>query len=218
MKIILIGPQGSGKGVQSEILSKKWNIPAISVGMLFREEIKNQTEFGKEYQEMYKKGILAPDEKTIELLEKRLEKDDCKNGFIIDGYPRTLNQAKLLKKEIDVVIFLVVPDEISVERISSRKECEDCGDVYGKNIKPKKEDICDECGGKIRRRDDDEPEVVKNRLKIYHNNIKPILEYYEVRGLLIKIDGSGDIEEVSKEIILRVTSKKEVDKNSSVTS
>ncbi|MCX8146903.1 MAG: adenylate kinase [Candidatus Woesearchaeota archaeon] len=202
MKIVLIGPQGSGKGTQAKMLQEKFNIPHISTGDIFREAISKGTEIGKKAKAIIESGKLVPDEITNKIVEERLKQDDCKNGFILDGYPRNLNQAKALDSfsKIDYVIEIDVPDKISVKRLSSRRQCKKCGAIYGITLIPKEEGICDKCGSELYQRDDDRPDAIKKRLEIYHKETEPILEYYRKKGILIRVDGTGSVENVFKEI------------------
>jgi len=202
MKIILIGPQGSGKGTQGELMSAQYKIPHIDVGELFREEAANKTKFGLESKSYWTKGQLVPDEMTFGFIKQRLSKPDCKKGFVLEGFPRTVNQATLLDSFVKptVVIELAVPDEIGVQRISSRRICSKCEATYGHDVKPKKQGVCDKCGGKLVQREDDKPEMIKRRLEIYHAETEPILGYYRMQRLVKTVDASKTIPEVFEEI------------------
>jgi len=183
----MLGPPGAGKGTYASRLTKILGIPHISTGDMVREEIKKQTDLGKRIKEYSDRGILVPDEIIIKLLAERLKKQDCKDGFILDGFPRTINQAEALEKiaKIDLVINLEVPDEIIITRLSNRLICNKCGAIYNLlTLKPKKEGICDKCGGKLYQRKDDRPEVIRERLKVYRKQTEPLIEYYTKRGLL----------------------------------
>ncbi len=208
MRIIFLGPPGSGKGTYSSRLSPLLGIPHISTGDLFREHIKNETELGKKAKEYIDKGQLVPDEITIEMLKKRIEEKDCENGFILDGYPRTLNQAKALDEitKIDIVINLNIPEEVLIKKIAARRICRNCGDIYNLadikfgNVRmppmlPKKEGICDKCGGELYQRDDDREEVVRERLVVYRKQTEPLIKYYREKGILKDVDivGGPDI-------------------------
>lgn len=187
MIIIMLGAPGSGKGTLAKGLSEKYNIPHISTGDMLREQIAQGDELGKYIASLINKGIFVPDDMMYEILLKRLNKQDCKNGFILDGFPRDLNQINLFNKalvklgmKIDIVLNMELPDKQIIERISNRLICQKCRETYNiKNKPPKVENICDICGSKLYKRKDDEPEVVKERLKIYHNNCEEILKYYE---------------------------------------
>ncbi|MEM4397483.1 MAG: adenylate kinase [Candidatus Woesearchaeota archaeon] len=181
MNIIFLGAPGTGKGTQARLLSEELKIPHISTGDIFRENIKNQTELGKKASEFINKGLLVPDEITNEMIKERLKKEDCKNGFILDGYPRTIAQADFLKKitRIDKIINFELDDDEIIKRISGRRTCLNCNSVYNiYSAKPKKENICDKCGFELKQRDDEKPEVVKKRLEVYREQTKPLLNYY----------------------------------------
>lgn len=201
MKIVIIGPQGSGKGTQAKILSSKLGIPHISTGDILREEIKGGTELGNKVKTLIEKGELVSDEIIFEILRKRISKPDCKNGFIFDGVPRTMEQAKMLEGiGIDKVIYLDIPDDISVKRISSRYQCKNCGTIYGHDVRPKVIGRCDHCNAELYQRDDDKPEAVKKRLEIFHKETEPIIRLYKQKGILIRIDGSQTIQDVARAI------------------
>jgi adenylate kinase len=189
MKIIMLGPQGSGKGTYASRLSPILGIPHISTGEIFRENIAKKTELGKKVEKFLNSGELVPDHITMKIVKQRLKKPDCKNGFIFDGFPRTLRQAKELEKISlpDFVIYIYAPEWILLERLTSRIICDKCGKIYNlKTLKPKKESICDECGGKLIRRKDETSESIKVRLKEYEEKTKPIIEYYEKKGIVKK--------------------------------
>ena len=190
MKIIFLGPPGSGKGTYSTRVAKKLDIPHISTGDLFRAEMKAQTELGKRAKEFIDKGELVPDEVTIGMLKNRIEKEDCKDGFILDGFPRTIPQAEALDQitEIDRVVNIDIPDEVIIRRLTSRRVCRKCGEIYNAlTMKPKEEGKCDKCGSELYQRDDDTEETVKNRLKIYMDQTEPLIGYYDEKGLLVNI-------------------------------
>jgi len=187
MKIVMLGPPGSGKGTYASRLTKILGVPHISTGDMVREEIKAQTELGKKIKEYSDKGELVPDEIIINLLAERLRKPDAQKGFILDGFPRTLRQAEALEEisKIDLVINLNVPDEIIVQRLSNRLVCKRCGAIYNRlTLKPKVNGVCDVCGGELYQREDDKPEVIRERLKVYRRNTAPLIEYYRKKGLL----------------------------------
>ncbi|MCW4016210.1 MAG: adenylate kinase [Candidatus Bathyarchaeota archaeon] len=201
MNIVVLGPPGVGKGTYAGVLSKKYDIPTISVGDLFRRAIKNQTELGKKIKSYVSSGNLVPDETVIELVKSRLEEDDCKNGFILDGYPRTVPQAQAMMKfkKIDVALNFIAPDEVIMERIGGRRTCNKCGAIYHtKNVPPTIEGICDQCSGRLVQRADEKPEVIKNRLEVYREKTQPVADYLRKKGLIADIDANYPIEEIEK--------------------
>jgi adenylate kinase len=201
MNIVILGPPGVGKGTYAGFLSKKYGIPKISVGDLFRSAIKNRTELGKRIKTYVSSGELVPDETVIELVKNRLEEDDCKDGFLLDGYPRTVPQAEdMMKfKKIDVALNFVAPDEVIMERIGGRRTCSKCGAIYHiKNVPPTIEGVCDRCSGRLIQRSDEKPQVIKNRLVVYREKTKPVADYLRKEGLLVDIDAHYDIEEIDK--------------------
>lgn len=196
MKMILVGPPGSGKGTQAEKISEKYQIPHISTGDIFRENIRNQTELGKKAKEIIDRGELVPDEITIDMVKQRLSEDDCKKGYLLDGFPRTIPQAEALE-EIDnaeKVIDIEVPDEEIIERITGRRQAED-GKIYHVKFNPPPEDV------KAIQRDDDKEDVVINRLKVYHAQTEPIIRFYKEKGIVHEIDGTKSIDEVFSSIM-----------------
>src|SRR6056297_684737 len=209
MRLILLGPPGAGKGTQAEGIKKEFNIPHISTGDIFRENIKNNTKLGKKAQEFMNKGLLVPDELVVNLVKDRLSKKDCEEGFLLDGFPRTIEQAKALDKELekmdqklDKAINIVVSEDILVERIVGRRICKNCKATY--HIKfnpPKQEGICDKCGGELYQRDDDKEETVQNRIKVYNEETQPLVEYYENKDLILNINGEQEINKVLEDII-----------------
>jgi len=201
MNIVILGPPGVGKGTYAGFLSKKYGIPKISVGDLFRSAIKNRTELGKRIKDYVSSGELVPDETVIELVKNRLEEPDCKDGFLLDGYPRTVPQAEAMMKfkKIDVALNFVAPDEVIMERIGGRRTCSKCGAIYHlKNVPPTIEGVCDRCSGRLIQRSDEKPEVIKNRLVVYREKTKPVADYLRKEGLLVDIDAHYDIEEIDK--------------------
>ena len=209
MKIIMLGAPGAGKGTQAKLIAEKYGVPHISTGDIFRANIKNGTELGKEAKEYRDQGLLVPDELTVRLLLDRVAQDDCKNGYVLDGFPRTIPQAEVLDKEltklgdsVDFAVDVDVPDENIIRRMSGRRACLNCGATYHiVNIPPKKEGICDVCGSELVLRDDDQPETVKNRLKVYHEQTQPLIEYYTGKGVLRTVDGTLPMEEVFDAIV-----------------
>lgn len=202
-RIIMLGPQGSGKGTQADMLAAKLNIPKISTGDIFRQNIKEETELGQQVKAIIDAGKLVPDELTNDLMKNRIQEPDCSNGFILDGYPRNLFQAEALDKvtQITHVLEVYIPDEESVKRIGGRRSCP-CGKVYHLEYNPPKNDeTCNDCGEKLYIRDDDKPEAIQERLKIYHEQSEPLVEYYSKKGVHVKIDGLPAIAEVSGEIL-----------------
>ena len=204
MKIILLGAPGAGKGTQAEKISQKFNIPAISTGYIIRHAIADGTELGKLAKTYIDEGKLLPDDVVIKLLLERIGKDDCKNGFILDGFPRTLYQAKALDEmgiAIDKVISIAVDDETVIEILSGRRECKKCGAPYHiSNNKPSVEGKCDVCGGELIQRADDNPETIKNRLVVYHEQTEPLMEYYKNAGRLNVAYSQNSIEETTKKV------------------
>ena len=202
MNLILMGAPGAGKGTQSEVISEKFNIPAISTGDILRGAIKNETELGKVAKSYMDAGQLVPDEVVIGLIKDYLAGDACKNGFILDGFPRSIPQAEALDAlgvKIDAVVTLEVPDQVIVERMSQRRMCPDCGASYHLTFKPSKDNkTCDKCGAELYIRKDDAPETVLARLTTYHAQTEPLEAYYEKKGILKRINGVGDVSEIGK--------------------
>lgn len=197
MKMIFLGAPGAGKGTQAEIVSEKYSLPAISTGAIIREAIKNQTEMGKAAKSYTESGALVPDEVVIGIIKERLAMDDCKNGFILDGFPRTVPQAEALDKmgvKIDLVINIDVPDEKIVERMSGRRVCSRCGASYHTIYNPsQKGDVCEKCENELQIRKDDAPEVVLSRLKTYHEQTEPLIEFYSKLGVLETVIGQEEV-------------------------
>ena len=204
MKIIMLGAPGAGKGTQAKMIADKYGVPHISTGDIFRANIKNGTELGMEAKKYMDQGLLVPDELTVRILLDRVAQDDCKNGYVLDGFPRTIPQAEVLDSEltklgdhIDYAINVDVPDENIVERMTGRRACLTCGATYHiEHVPPKKEGICDVCGSELVLRDDDKPETVKNRLNVYHEQTQPLIDFYTEKGVLKTVDGTVPMEEV----------------------
>jgi adenylate kinase len=209
LRTILLGPPGAGKGTQADKIVEKYNIPHISTGDIFRDNIKNGTELGKKAQAYMNKGELVPDDLVIEIATDRLLKDDCKNGFLLDGFPRTVYQAEKLDEfleahgqKLDKVLDLEVGEDILMVRLTGRRVCKACGASYHVvNIPPKKEGICDKCGGELIQRPDDNEETAKNRIDVYNEQTRPLVDYYEKAGNLARIDGATPLEETFKDIV-----------------
>ncbi|NBJ93946.1 adenylate kinase [Parablautia muri] len=208
MKIIILGAPGAGKGTQARIISEKFGIPNISTGDIFRANIKNGTQLGMEAKKYMDQGLLVPDELTVKILLDRVGQEDCKNGYILDGFPRNIPQAQVLdkaleerKEKLDYAINVDVPDENIIKRMSGRRACTGCGATYHiEHIPPKAEGICDTCGQELVLRDDDKPKTVKNRLDVYHEQTQPLIEFYEAKGILNTVDGTKDMKDVSAAI------------------
>ena len=205
MKLILLGAPGAGKGTQAEILCKELNIPTISTGNILRAAIKNGTPTGLKAKAFMDEGKLVPDEVIIGIINERLAEEDCSNGYILDGVPRTIAQAEAMEKagiEFDHVISIEIADETIVNRMSNRRVCEDCGASYHLvAVPPKVEGVCDKCGGKLIQRKDDAPETVKARLDVYHQETEPLKGFYAERGLLRSVDDQPSVAETSKGIL-----------------
>ncbi len=204
MKIIMLGAPGAGKGTQAKQIAGKYGIPHISTGDIFRANIKNGTELGKKAKEYMDQGQLVPDELTCDLVMDRIAEDDCKNGFVLDGFPRTIPQAEALDaaltktgQAMDYAIDVDVPDENIVNRMSGRRACLKCGATYHiVSIPPKQEGICDTCGAQLVIRDDDKPETVQKRLDVYHEQTQPLIDFYSKKGILKSVDGTKSMDEV----------------------
>ena len=205
MNIILLGAPGAGKGTQAEKICEYCHIPQISTGNIIRAATKNGTEAGQKAQEFVHAGKLVPDAVVIEMVNERLKQDDCKNGFILDGFPRTVPQAQALQEmgvEIDHVIDIEVPDETIMQRLTGRRVCGECGASYHIiNNPPKVENVCDKCGHELIIRKDDHPDTVKDRLQVYHEQTEPLKDFYEKRGLLYMIEGTRPVEQVTKDVL-----------------
>lgn len=209
MKIIMLGAPGAGKGTQAKMIAQKFAIPHISTGDIFRANIKNGTELGMEAKKYMDQGQLVPDELTVKILLDRVANEDCVNGYVLDGFPRTIPQAEVLDKalselgdKIDYAINVDVPDENIVRRMSGRRACVTCGATYHVvHIPPKAEGICDTCGSELILRDDDKPETVMNRLDVYHKQTQPLIDFYSAKNVLKTVDGTVDMNDVFKAIV-----------------
>ncbi|MBQ7964780.1 MAG: adenylate kinase [Ruminococcus sp.] len=199
MNLILLGAPGAGKGTQAAVISERLNIPQISTGNIIREALRSGTEMGLKAKSFMDAGKLVPDEVVIGIIKDRLQADDCKEGFILDGFPRTIPQAEALDEMgvvINKVIDIEVPDEVIINRLSGRRVCEKCGRPYHtESLKPKVDGICDDCTGALIQRKDDQIDTIKNRLEIYHSETEPLKGYYEAQGKLAVIDGQGSVDE-----------------------
>ena len=209
MKIIMLGAPGAGKGTQAKMIAEKYQIPHVSTGDIFRANIKNGTQLGMEAKKYMDQGLLVPDELTVKILLDRVAQEDCKNGYVLDGFPRTIPQAQVLDKalaelgeEIDYAINVDVPDENIVKRMSGRRAWLACGATYHlEHIPPKQEGVCDNCGQSLVLRDDDKPETVQNRLKVYHDQTQPLIDFYTAKGVLRTVDGTVDMKDVFGAIV-----------------
>jgi len=205
MNLILLGAPGAGKGTQAEFICQHFEIPAISTGNIIREALKSGTEMGLKAKAYTEAGQLVPDDVVIGIINERLAKDDCKKGFLLDGFPRTIPQAEALDAMgivIDKVVDIDVPDEVIVNRMSGRRVCEKCGASYHVvNKKPAVEGVCDLCAGALVQRKDDHPDTVLERLRVYHEKTEPLKAYYEKQDKVFSVDGQGDISEIAKQII-----------------
>lgn len=209
MKIIMLGAPGAGKGTQAKKIAAKYDIPHISTGDIFRANIKNGTELGNKAKTYMDQGLLVPDELVVDLVVDRVQQDDCKNGYVLDGFPRTIPQANVLDEaltklgdKIDYAVNVDVPDDNIINRMGGRRACVACGATYHIVYNaPKTEGICDVCGKELIIRDDDQPETVKNRLKVYHDQTQPLIDFYEGKGVLKSVDGTADMKDVFAAIV-----------------
>ncbi len=209
MKIIMLGAPGAGKGTQAKMISEKYGLPHVSTGDIFRANIKNGTALGMEAKQYMDKGLLVPDELTVKILLDRVAQDDCKNGYVLDGFPRTIPQAEVLEDalsklgdKVDYAINVDVPDENIINRMSGRRACVTCGATYHiEYAAPQKEGICDKCGSELILRDDDKPETVKARLSVYHEQTQPLIDFYKSRNVLKEVDGTVSMQEVFDSIV-----------------
>lgn len=209
MKIIMLGAPGAGKGTQAKKIAERYSIPHISTGDIFRANIKNGTELGKKAKTYMDQGLLVPDELVVDLVVDRLKQDDCTNGCVLDGFPRTIPQAEALDEalieigqSVDYAINVEVPDQNIVNRMSGRRACVNCGATYHVVYAPTKvENICDTCQGELILRDDDKPETVQKRLNVYHEQTQPLIDYYTKKNILVEVDGTVDIDDVFAAIV-----------------
>ena len=209
MKIIMLGAPGAGKGTQAKMIADKCNVPHISTGDIFRANIKNGTELGSKAKAYMDKGLLVPDELVCDLVVDRIQQDDCKDGYILDGFPRTIPQAHALEdalnaigQKVDFALDIEVPDANIIDRMAGRRACVGCGATYHVLFNPTKvEGVCDVCGEKLILRDDDKPETVQNRLNVYHDQTKPLIDFYAERNVLAEVDGTQSMEKVFSDIL-----------------
>lgn len=209
MKVVMLGAPGAGKGTQAKRLADKYNIPHISTGDIFRANIKNNTELGTKAKGYMDQGLLVPDELVVDLVVDRLNNPDCSKGYILDGFPRTIPQAEALDKalldngdKLQYAIDIDVPDSRIINRMAGRRACLNCGGTYHiVSIPPKKEGICDVCGSELVLREDDKPETVEKRLRIYHEQTQPLIDYYRGKAILTSVDGTKDMDDILNEIV-----------------
>ena len=205
MKITIMGPPGGGKGTQAEILSEKLSVPHISTGAIIRSAIREKTELGKVAEDYIAKGQLVPDKLVIDMVSKRLSEKDCENGYILDGFPRTLPQADAMDEfgiELDCALNLLVADEVIVDRLGGRRECKVCAAPYHVKFNPpEKEDVCDKCGGVLITRADDVPETIRQRLSVYHSETEPLIDFYIKKDILVNVTGRVTIEETTDAVL-----------------
>lgn len=205
MNIIMLGAPGAGKGTQAAVLCEHFGIPTISTGNMIREALKNGTEMGLKAKSYMDDGKLVPDEVVIGIVKERLSESDCKKGFILDGFPRTIPQAEALDQmgvEIQYVINIDVPDENIIKRMSGRRVCENCGRPYHiESLKPQKDGVCDDCGGTLVQRKDDHPDTVLARLKVYHKETEPLADYYKKQGKLVNVEGQNTVADTTAAVL-----------------
>ncbi len=208
MKLVLLGAPGAGKGTQAAKLAKEFNIPAISTGHIIRNAIAEKTPVGIEAKGYIDRGELVPDSMVVEMVKERIKDDDCKNGYILDGFPRTISQAEIMETMpilVDLVVEICVDENIIVDRLSGRRECKKCGASYHiDNNPPNVSGVCDFCGDSLIRRDDDVPEIIRNRIKAYHELTEPLKGFFAERNLLVSVSGCNEVEDTSKAVIKAV--------------
>ncbi|MER7543632.1 adenylate kinase [Actinomadura sp.] len=205
MRIVLVGPPGAGKGTQAQFIASHLSVPKISTGDIFRANVSGGTELGRQAKQYMDRGDLVPDEVTIAMVRDRLGEDDARDGFLLDGFPRNVPQAETLKKilaewdtRLDIVLELVVDEDEVVRRLSGRRTCDKCGRIWHVDFDDKQDDICDDCGGHLFQRDDDKEEVVMHRLEVYKQDTAPLVQFYADEHILVGIDATGPVEEVTK--------------------
>jgi adenylate kinase len=202
--IVFLGPQGSGKGTVIGKIKDRYGVPHISTGDMFREALKDGTEFGKKAQEFMNRGELVPDDVTCGMVQERIARDDCVNGYMLDGFPRNLSQAEALSKTtaIETAVLIDVPEEVSLQRLSGRRQCRECSTIFHLSfVPPKQEGVCDKCGGELYQRDDDKPDAIKERLAIYRSETMPIADFYQKAGVLVTVDGAGTPDDVVARVL-----------------
>ena len=200
---VFLGPQGSGKGTVIGKIKDKYAVPHISTGDMFREALKEGTEFGKKAQEYMNRGELVPDDVTCGMVNERIARDDCVDGYMLDGFPRNLKQAEALSEitTINTAVLLDVPEEISLERLSGRRQCRECGTIFHLMfVKPKVDGVCDKCSGELMQRDDDKEDTIKNRLDVYEKSTAPLIDYYNGKGILKSVEGTGSIDDIFNKV------------------
>ncbi|MBI5574171.1 MAG: adenylate kinase [Elusimicrobia bacterium] len=215
MNLIIFGAPGAGKGTQAEFISKEKGIPSISTGEIFREAVASKSPLGLKITKIMSKGSLVSDDIVLKIVEERVKKEDCKNGFLLDGFPRTLCQAKgfdnlllSIGKKIDKVISMDVAEENIVKRLSSRRICKKCGAKFNlETLPPKIDGVCDNCGGELFQREDDTEKTIRHRLSVYYIETQPLIEYYKSKGILVIVDGNRSVEEISRDIKAGLSSK-----------
>ncbi|GGQ19158.1 adenylate kinase [Actinomadura coerulea] len=205
MRIVLVGPPGAGKGTQAQFIASHLSVPKISTGDIFRANVSGGTPLGRQAKQYMDRGDLVPDEVTIAMVRDRLGEDDARDGFLLDGFPRNVPQAETLKKilaewdtRLDIVLELVVDEDEVVRRLSGRRTCDKCGRIWHVDFDDKQDDICDDCGGRLFQRDDDKEEVVMHRLEVYRHDTAPLVQFYADENILVGIDATGPVEEVTK--------------------
>lgn len=205
MRIVLVGPPGAGKGTQAQFIASHLSVPKISTGDIFRANVSGGTELGLQAKQYMDRGDLVPDEVTIAMVRDRLSEDDARDGFLLDGFPRNVPQAETLKKilaewdtRLDIVLELVVDEDEVVRRLSGRRTCDQCGRIWHVDFDDKQDDVCDDCGGRLFQRDDDKEEVVMHRLEVYRHDTAPLVQFYADENILVGIDATGPVEEVTK--------------------